>query len=175
MIAFHAYQPQGERFFQHVMRELCIGKNLLLCETWRKALFTGAILFRLPLKGFLMFCKATCLWCQLSKVWSHLQKNIVIYNVTFGQCSRVVGFVFRRARGVLRQWDVEALCHKVKPQLPHICKWSLRDGMLESVGSGNQYLLQHPSLIEMDWPSYLGAPSRAHPLTYSLSKKAQIP
>ena len=61
-------------------------------------------------------------------------KNIAIFNVTFGECSRVVGFAFRRARGVLRQWDVEALCHKVKPQLPHICKWSLRDGMLESVG-----------------------------------------
>ena len=67
MIAFHAYQPQGERFFQRVMRELCIGKNLLLCKTWRRALFTGAVLFRLPLKGVLMFCKATCLWCQLSK------------------------------------------------------------------------------------------------------------
>ena len=134
MIAFHAYQPQGERFFQRVMRELCIGKNLLLCETWRRALFTGAVLFRLPLKDVLTFCRATCLWCQLSKVWSHLQINIVIYNVTFWECSRVVGFAFRRARGVLRQWDVEALCHKVKPQLPHICKWSLRDGMLESVG-----------------------------------------
>ena len=49
-------------------------------------------------------------------------ETILIYNVTFGECSRVVGLTFRRARGVLRQWDVEALCHKVKPQLPHICK-----------------------------------------------------
>ena len=42
-------------------------------------------------------------------------------------------------------------------------------------GSGNQYLLQHSFLIEMDWPSLLGAQSRATSTDIQPAKESTDP